>query len=169
MILLETLKIIAIIWMASKSDGANFTQGYQSLKHSNTAAFLFIICSGISYSQSQPDVQLTDGVMCKSGFYMSAHHHNEFWVKVHVIRLTKAGLAKRLAGQTAKPQSGSHEINYMTRTSEKDEVRLESVYENNIKFRPTTLAMFGKTNGEIQGSVTQRSLKFIGIWEIRIR
>ena len=64
--------------------GANFTQGFQSLKHSNTSGVkLYDLGTGfpLAMANLNIDVQLADGVRLNLVSYMSSHHHNEMWVK----------------------------------------------------------------------------------------
>ncbi len=85
--------------------GGNFTQQFQMLKHSNTADVsnvtigtttrdlnkLFPLANGFNLATANLnfDVQLDDGIRVVLENYMSARHHNEFWVKGGYIQVNK--------------------------------------------------------------------------------
>jgi len=77
--------------------GAGFTQQFQSLKHSNTAADnqgankLYPIAPGFMTAQANlfTDVQLADGIRLNVTTYLSTRHHNEAWVKGGFIQFDK--------------------------------------------------------------------------------
>ena len=75
--------------------GAGFTQGFQSLQHSNGLADvpskLYEMGGGFPLAQANfnIDVQLYDGVRLNLVSYMSSHHHNEFWVKGGYLQIDK--------------------------------------------------------------------------------
>ncbi|HEY5824361.1 MAG TPA: hypothetical protein VIT44_08350, partial [Cyclobacteriaceae bacterium] len=77
--------------------GANFTQGYQNITHSNSSGVpLYDLSGGFPLAQANfnIDVQLTDGVRISLVSYMSAHHHNETWVKGGYLQIDKVGFMK---------------------------------------------------------------------------
>ena len=160
--------------------GANFTQGFQSLKHSNTSEVpLYDLAPGFPLAQANLniDVQLVDGVRLNLVSYMSAHHHNETWVKGGYVQVDKVGFLKSDAmnrlWQNLTLKVGHMEINYGDahyRRSDGGNTFWNPFMENNIMDAYTTeigaelywhkksvLVMFGMTNGEIQGSVTKAS------------
>lgn len=164
--------------------GANFTQGYQNLKHSNTdeipAQALYKMKGGFPLAQANLniDVQIVDGVRLNLVSYMASHHHNEFWVKGGYIQVDKVGflnsafMDKLWTNLTLKV--GHMEINYGDahfRRSDGGNTMWNPFAENNIMDAFTTeigaelywqkngiLLMGGATNGEIQGSVAERSI-----------
>lgn len=85
--------------------GGNFTQQFQMLKHSNTADAsnvtigtttrdlnkLFPLTNGFNLATANLnfDVQLDDGIRVVLENYMSARHHNEFWVKGGYVQVDK--------------------------------------------------------------------------------
>ena len=158
--------------------GANFTQGYQHIRHSNTSGVsLYDLSGGFPLAQANfnIDVQLTDGVRINLISYMSAHHHNETWVKGGYLQIDKVGFMKsNLLDQLWKNLTlkiGHMEINYGDahfRRSDGGNTFWNPFMENNIMDAFTTeigaelywhkrgiIAMAGMTNGEIQGSVTR--------------
>ena len=160
--------------------GANFTQGYQNLHHSNSSGVaLYDLGSGFPLAQANLniDVQLADGVRVSLVSYMSAHHHNETWVKGGYLQVDKVGfLRSDLMDKIWKNLTlklGHMEINYGDahfRRSDGGNTFWNAFMENNIMDAFTTeiggelywqrsglLLMAGMTNGEIQGSVTKTS------------
>ncbi|HEY1112716.1 MAG TPA: hypothetical protein VGE66_04120, partial [Chitinophagaceae bacterium] len=78
--------------------GAGFTQQFQGLKHENTVATglkskntLYALAPGFNMAQANLnlDMQLADGIRLSVESYMSARHHNEFWVKGGYIQFDK--------------------------------------------------------------------------------
>jgi hypothetical protein len=79
--------------------GAGFTQQYQSIKHSNVLSSikaansgkLFKLQPGLMTAQANLsiDAQLADGITLNVTNYMSARHHNEFWVKGGYLQIDK--------------------------------------------------------------------------------
>jgi len=164
--------------------GANFTQGYQNLKHSNandtTTQALYKMKGGFPLAQANfnIDVQLADGVRLNLVSYMSSHHHNEFWVKGGYLQIDKVGfmnsefLNKLWTNLTLKV--GHMEINYGDahfRRSDGGNTFWNPYMEGNIMDAFTTeigaelywqkngiLLMAGATNGEIQGNVAETSI-----------
>ncbi len=158
--------------------GANFTQGYQTLNHSNTnGTGLYDLSAGFPLAQANLniDVQLIDGVRLNLVSYMSAHHHNETWVKGGYVQIDKLSFMKcELLDKIWKNVTlkvGHMEINYGDahfRRSDGGNTFWNPFMESNIMDAYTTeiggeiyfqpkgvIAMFGMTNGEIQGSVTR--------------
>lgn len=224
--------------------GANFTQGYQNLKHSNKAkAVLTGTDKGVTYKgvETAPgsgefvfapvgatiignpvvdqniyggyigtldagtptqrailytnsnavyemaggfplaqanfniDVQLADGVRVSLVSYMSAHHHNEFWVKGGYFQIDKVEfLNSELMNNIWKNLTlkvGHMEINYGDahfRRSDGGNALWNPFIENNVMDAFDTeigaevywqkngiITMVGLTDGEIQGSVTK--------------
>lgn len=166
--------------------GAGFTQGFQSLNHSNgltatstPAANLYEMGGGFPLAQANfnIDVQLYDGVSLNLVSYMSSHHHNEFWVKGGYLQLDKVtflnsefmdNLWKNLTLKV-----GHMEVNYGDahfRRSDGGHTLWNPWIENNIMDEFTTeigaelywkrngfLGMFGFTDGEIQGNISDPS------------
>lgn len=177
----ETTKTDTIIYEGLKLRiGANFTQGFQSLKHSNNSGVkLYDLGTGfpLAMANLNIDVQLADGVRLNLVSYMSSHHHNEMWVKGGYIQVDKVGflnsefLNKLWKNLTLKV--GHMEINYGDahfRRSDGGNTFWNPFMESNIMDAYTTeigselyfqksgwIAMLGMTNGEIQGSVTRDS------------
>jgi hypothetical protein len=96
--------------------GGSFTQTYQALKHENSANYLKVNTSATSITNGNYlynviptqdttmgqmngfntasanlnfDIQLADGIRITLENYMSARHHNEFWVKGGYIQIDK--------------------------------------------------------------------------------
>lgn len=74
--------------------GGNFTQQFQSLKHSNTstpAVNLYPLAAGFNLATANLnfDIQLEDGIRVSLENYMSSRHHSEFWVKGGYIQVDK--------------------------------------------------------------------------------
>jgi hypothetical protein len=164
--------------------GANFTQGYQYLKHSNAdnipTQALYKMKGGFPLAQANfnIDVQIVDGVRLNLVSYMASHHHNEFWVKGGYFQIDKVGflnsefMNRLWTDLTLK--IGHMEINYGDahfRRSDGGNTMWNPFMDNNIMDAFTTeigaelywqkngvLVMGGATNGEIQGSVAERSI-----------
>ncbi|MEO8147735.1 MAG: hypothetical protein ABI723_08875 [Bacteroidia bacterium] len=175
----ETSKIDTVVYEGLRVRlGGNFTQGYQSLQHSNTSGVaLYDLSPGFPLAQANMniDVQLADGVRLNLVSYMSAHHHNETWVKGGYFQIDKVSFLKSdLLDKIWKDLTlkvGHMEINYGDahfRRSDGGNTFWNPFMENNIMDAYTTeigaelywhkegiIAMFGMTNGEIQGSVTK--------------
>jgi hypothetical protein len=165
--------------------GAGFTQGYQNLSHSNglpstTTPKLYEMAGGFPLAQANfnIDVQLYDGVSLNLVSYMSSHHHNEFWVKGGYLQVDKVtflnsefmnNLWKNLTLKV-----GHMEVNYGDahfRRSDGGQTMWNPWIENNIMDEFTTeigaeiyyknkgvIAMFGFTDGEIQGNINDPSV-----------
>ncbi|MCB0628970.1 MAG: hypothetical protein R2824_11625 [Saprospiraceae bacterium] len=75
--------------------GANFTQQYQMLKHSNESTLeanaLYPLGNGFNLATANLNinVQLDDGIRVALENYMSSRHHSEFWVKGGYIQIDK--------------------------------------------------------------------------------
>ena len=165
--------------------GANFTQQFQSLKHSNTENMvgevnknaLYDLAPGFNLAMANfnIDVQIADGVRVSLVSYMSTRHHNEFWVKGGYFQIDKVGfLNNEFMNNLWKNLTlkiGHMEINYGDahfRRSDGGNALFNPFVENNIMDAFTTeiggelywqksgfLVMGGITDGEINGSVTK--------------
>jgi hypothetical protein len=165
--------------------GANFTQQFQSLKHSNSEYVvgevnknaLYEIAPGFNLAMANfnIDAQITDGVRVSLVSYMSSRHHNEFWVKGGYFQIDKVGFMKNeFLNQLWKNLTlkvGHMEINYGDahfRRSDAGNAMWNPFIEGNILDAFATeigaelywqksgfLAMVGITDGEIQGSVSK--------------
>src|SRR5688572_20155054 len=165
--------------------GANFSQQYQNLKHSNSENMvgevnknaLYDISPGFNLAMANLDidVQLTDGVRVSLVSYMSTRHHNEFWVKGGYFQIDKVGfLNNEFMNNVWKNLTlkiGHMELNYGDahfRRSDGGNTLFNPFVENNIMDAFTTeiggelywqksgfLLMGGITDGEINGSVTK--------------
>lgn len=163
--------------------GANFTQQYQSLSHSNAASrggdksAIYDLSPGFNLAMANfnIDVQLYDGVRVSLVSYMSARHHNEFWVKGGYFQIDKVtSLNSEFMNNLWKNVTlkiGHMEINYGDahfRRSDGGNALYNPFVENNLMDAFTTeigaelywqksgvIAMLGVTDGEIQGSVTK--------------
>lgn len=157
--------------------GAGFTQGYQSLNHSNGLATpqLYEMGGGFPLAQANfnIDVQLYDGVSLNLVSYMSSHHHNEFWVKGGYLQIDKVGFMKSeffdKLWKNLTLKVGHMEVNYGDahfRRSDGGHTLWNPFIENNIMDAFTTeigaelywkkdglFIMGGYTDGEIQGNV----------------
>jgi hypothetical protein len=157
--------------------GGNFTQSFQTLKHSNESGVpLYDLGNGfpLAMANLNLDFQLADGVRVNLVSYMSSHHHNEMWVKAGFFQIDKVSFLKSdLMDKLWKNLTlkiGHMEINYGDahfRRSDGGNAFWNPFIENNIMDAYTTeigaelywqkngfLIMGGMTNGEIQGSVT---------------
>jgi len=161
--------------------GAGFTQGYQSLNHSNGLATpqLYEMGGGFPLAQANfnIDVQLYDGVSLNLVSYMSSHHHNEFWVKGGYLQIDKVGFMKSeffdKLWKNLTLKVGHMEVNYGDahfRRSDGGHTLWNPFIENNIMDAFTTeigaelywkkdglFVMGGYTDGEIQGNVAAPS------------
>ncbi|MES2765957.1 MAG: hypothetical protein V4642_08820 [Bacteroidota bacterium] len=88
--------------------GGAFTQQFQALEHSNTAAFKPFVNGkdtlnanklkelGYGFNNAAAnlnfDVQLADGIRLNLVAYLSSRHHNEAWVKGGYIQVDKLGM-----------------------------------------------------------------------------
>ena len=165
--------------------GANFTQQYQHLKHSNSASMvgevnsnaLYDLAPGFNLAMANlnVDVQIADGVRVSLVSYMSTRHHNEFWVKGGYFQIDKVGFLNsefmNSLWKNLTLKVGHMEINYGDahfRRSDGGNALYNPFVENNIMDAFTTeiggelyfqksgfLAMVGITDGEINGSVTK--------------
>ena len=182
----ETSKVDTIPFQDVKLRiGANFTQQFQSLKHSNSENMvgevnknaLYDLSPGFNLAMANLniDVQLADGVRVSLVSYMSTKHHNEFWVKGGYFQIDKVGfLNNEFMNQLWKNLTlkiGHMEINYGDahfRRSDAGNALYNPFIENNLMDAFTTeiggelywqksgfLAMVGVTDGEVQGSVTK--------------
>jgi hypothetical protein len=166
--------------------GANFTQQYQSLKHSNSENIvgevnknaLYDLAPGFNLAMANfnIDAQIADGVRVSLVSYMSTRHHNEFWVKGGYFQIDKVGfLNNDFMNELWKNLTlkiGHMEVNYGDahfRRSDAGNALYNPFVENNIMDAFATeiggelywqksgfLAMIGLTDGEVQGSVTKK-------------
>lgn len=163
--------------------GAGFTQGYQSLNHSNglpdDPSKLYEMGGGFPLAQANfnIDVQLYDGVSLNLVSYMSSHHHNEFWVKGGFLQIDKVEFLKNEffnnLWKNLTLKVGHMEVNYGDthfRRSDGGHTLWNPWVENNIMDQFTTeigaelywkkdgiIAMVGFTDGEIKGEVADPS------------
>ena len=182
----ETSKVDTIPYEGVKLRiGANFTQQFQSLKHSNSENIvgevnknaLYDLSPGFNLAMANLnlDAQLADGIRVSLVSYMSTRHHNEFWVKGGYFQIDKVGfLNNEFMNQLWKNLTlkiGHMEINYGDahfRRSDAGNALYNPFVENNIMDAFATeiggelywqksgwLAMIGMTDGEVQGSVTK--------------
>lgn len=165
--------------------GANFTQQFQGLKHSNSENVvgevnrnaLYDLSPGFNLAMANfnIDAQLADGIRVSLVSYMSTKHHNEFWVKGGYFQIDKVGfLNNEFMNNLWKNLTlkiGHMEINYGDahfRRSDGGNALWNAFVENNIMDAFATeiggelywhkapfLAMVGLTDGEVQGSVTK--------------
>lgn len=165
--------------------GANFSQQYQNLKHSNSENVvgeinkneLYDLSPGFNLAMANfnIDVQIADGIRVSLVSYMSSRHHNEFWVKGGYFQIDKVGFLNSEAmnniWKNLTLKIGHMEINYGDahfRRTDAGNALYNPFVENNIMDAFTTeiggelywqksgmLAMVGITDGEIQGSVTK--------------
>jgi hypothetical protein len=166
--------------------GANFTQQFQSLRHSNSENMvgetnknaLYDLAPGFNLAMANfnIDAQITDGVRVSLVSYMSTRHHNEFWVKGGYFQIDKVGFLKNEfmnnLWKNLSLKVGHMEINYGDahfRRSDGGNALYNPFIENNIMDAFATeiggelywqksgfLAMVGITDGEVQGSVTKK-------------
>ena len=108
--------------------GAGFTMQYQNLKHENPTAqnngigatgvnHLYPVKPGFMTAQANLfiDAQLGDGITMNVTNYMSARHHNEFWVKGGYLQLDKMPFKSKFFDGLMKYTTikvGHFEINY---------------------------------------------------------
>jgi len=171
-----------VVWDGLKLRiGAGFTQGFQSLKHSNGLADdpskLYELGPGFPLAQANLnlDVQLYDGVRLNLVSYMSSHHHNEFWVKGGYLQVDKVTFLKSefmdKLWENLTLKVGHMEVNYGDahfRRSDGGNTFWNPWIENNIMDEFTTeiggelyyqnkgiIAMVALTDGEIQGNVNK--------------
>ena len=162
--------------------GAGFTQQFQGLKHSNTAINntgtganrLYPLTPGFMTAQADLflDVQLADGITLNVSNYMSARHHNEFWVKGGYIQFDKLPFKGEWAKNIMKVTTikiGHMEINYGDehfRRPDGGQTLYSPFMEGNIMDEFATeiggeiyvktngfIGMLGLTNGMIKGNV----------------
>ena len=103
--------------------GAGFTQGFQALKHENTANNsetlnkLYPLTPGFNTASANLnfDVQLADGIRMNVTSYLSSRHHNETWVKGGYIQFDKLPFKGKLWSDVMDVVTikvGHMEINY---------------------------------------------------------
>jgi len=103
--------------------GAGFTQGFQSLSHSNsfdgkgTTNKLYALTPGFNTAMANLniDVQLAPGIRLNLTSYLSTRHHNETWVKGGYLQIDKLPFQGDIWDQIMKVVTikvGHMEINY---------------------------------------------------------
>jgi hypothetical protein len=161
--------------------GANFTQQFQDLKHSNNSLPVIDPLSGKNTNQLMAnlnlDAQLADGIRLNLVTYLSSRHHQEAWVKGGYIQidrlsvLNSAAIDRLMKYVTIKV--GHSEINYGDahfRRTDNGNAMYNPFVGNLILDAFTTeigsevyfqnkgwIAMAGITGGEIKGDVTNPS------------
>lgn len=162
--------------------GAGFTQNFQKLDHSTkgestpgTVIPLFAMRGGFQLAQANLniDAQLADGVSLNLISYMSAHHHNEFWVKGGYLKVEKVTFLNsefmNNLWENLTLKVGHMEVNYGDahfRRSDGGNTFWNPWVDNNIMDAFTTeiggelywqkkgfIVMVSMTDGEIQGNV----------------
>jgi hypothetical protein len=163
--------------------GAGFTQQFQNLKHENPGAInntgtganrLYPLKNGFMTAQANlfMDVQLADGIKLNVTSYMSARHHNEFWVKGGYIQFDKVPFKGEFWNNLMKIATikiGHFEVNYGDqhfRRSDGGQTLYNPFMENYIMDQFATeiggevylqknglFGMVGLTSGMIRGSV----------------
>ncbi|MDQ2657745.1 MAG: hypothetical protein M3Y60_10020 [Bacteroidota bacterium] len=182
----ETTKVDTVAYEGIKLRiGANFTQQFQSLSHSNSENIVGEVNTNALYDLSPGfnlamanlnlDAQLADGIRVSLVSYMSTRHHNEFWVKGGYFQIDKVGFLNNefmdRLWKNLTLKIGHMEINYGDthfRRSDGGNALYNAFVENNIVDAFATeiggelywqksgyLAMVGITDGEVQGSVTK--------------
>ncbi len=128
-----------------------FTQGYQSLSHSNADTFtlankkLYAMSGGFNLAAANLnfDIQLEDGIRIFLENYMASRHHNEFWVKggyIQIDKLPMFGNPKWFADYV-RVKIGHMEVNYGDqhyRRSDGGNTIFNPFVENNIMDQFTT-------------------------------
>jgi hypothetical protein len=161
--------------------GAGFTQQFQSLKQENPGAVgstttnrLYPLQNGFMTAQANlfMDVQLADGIKLNVTSYMSARHHNEFWVKGGYIQFDKVPFKGEFWDNLMKLATikiGHMEVNYGDqhfRRSDGGQTLYNPFMDNHIVDQFATeiggevylqknglFGMIGLTNGMIKGHV----------------
>lgn len=163
--------------------GAGFTQQFQNLKHENPGAInntgnganrLYPIKNGFMTAQANlfMDVQLADGIKLNVTSYMSARHHNEFWVKGGYIQFDKVPFKGEFWDNLMKIATikiGHFEVNYGDqhfRRSDGGQTLYNPFMDNYIMDQFATeiggevylqknglFGMIGMTSGMIKGSI----------------
>lgn len=159
--------------------GAGFTQGFQSLTHSNSADGkgpnkLYAISPGFNTAMANLniDVQLTAGIRLNLTSYLSTRHHNETWVKGGYLQIDKLPFQGEFWDQLMRYvtiKAGHMEINYGDahfRRSDGGQTMYNVFAENYILDAYTTeigaevyarkngfFIMGGVSNGMIKGNI----------------
>jgi len=160
--------------------GAGFTQGFQSLSHSNsfdgkgTTNKLYALTPGFNTAMANLniDVQLAPGIRLNLTSYLSTRHHNETWVKGGYLQIDKLPFQGDIWDQIMKVVTikvGHMEINYGDahfRRSDGGQTMYNPFVENYILDAYTTeiggeiyarkngfFVMGGISNGMIKGNV----------------
>jgi len=163
--------------------GAGFTQQFQGIKHENPTAInntgtganrLWKLTPGFMTAQANLyiDAQLGDGIALNVTNYMSARHHNEFWVKGGYIKFDKLPFKGEFWTNLMKITTikvGHYEINYgdahFRRPDGGGTIQAPFMEANVMDAFATEIGgeimiqknglfgMFGITNGMIKGNV----------------
>lgn len=167
--------------------GGNFAQQYQALSHENQATSVLFTGSTINKNQLYPissgfnlatanlniDVQLADGIRLAVENYMSARHHQEFWVKGGYIQIDKLPMFNnpQWFADKVRVKIGHFQVNYgdqQFRRSDNGFAMLNPFVGNYIMDAFATeiggevylfpgnglMLMAGMTNGLIKGDIT---------------
>ena len=131
--------------------GGAFTQGFQSLNHSNADTFtlankeLYKMAGGFNLAAANLnfDIQLEDGIRIFLENYMASRHHNEFWVKGGYIQVDKLPMFGNPEWFTKylRVKIGHMEVNYGDqhfRRSDGGNTIFNPFVENNIMDQFTT-------------------------------
>jgi hypothetical protein len=170
--------------------GGAFAQQYQSLSHSNNATVkegtyqgktinlneLYDIAPGFNLASANMyvDVQLEDGIRLAVESYMSARHHQEFWVKGGYIQVDKLPMFGNpdWFSKYMRVKVGHFQVNYgdqqFRRTDNGMAMRnpfvgnyIMDAFATEIGgeaylFLPSgIMGMVGITNGQIKGDIAQ--------------
>ncbi|MBC6491406.1 hypothetical protein ACFSQD_13415 [Flavihumibacter stibioxidans] len=164
--------------------GAGFSQTYQNLDHENGtkgAVPLYQMGPGFNLAQANLniDFQLADGIRVSLENYMSARHHNEFWVKGGYIQFDKLPFKGKFwqdLMEIATIKIGHFEVNYGDqhfRRSDGGNTIYNPFIENYIVDAFSTeiggevylkkngfFGMVGVTNGTINSSINKQGADF---------
>ena len=168
--------------------GGNFAQQYQSISHENQATSVLYPNSTINRNQLYPissgfnlatanlniDVQLADGIRLAVENYMSARHHQEFWVKGGYIQIDKLPMFNnpQWFADKVRVKIGHFQVNYgdqQFRRSDNGFAMVNPFVGNYIMDAFTTeiggevylfpgkglMLMGGMTNGLIKGDIEE--------------
>jgi hypothetical protein len=161
--------------------GAGFTQQFQNLKHENngtvgsaTTNRLYPLQNGFMTAQANlfMDVQLADGIKLNVTSYLSARHHNEYWVKGGYIQFDKVPFKGQFWSDLMKIATikiGHFEVNYGDqhfRRTDGGQALYNPFMDNHIMDQFATeiggevylqknglFGMIGLTNGMIKGNI----------------
>ncbi|MGZ5247329.1 MAG: hypothetical protein ACXWV5_09830 [Flavitalea sp.] len=162
--------------------GAGFTQQFQKLKHETGSGIaLYEMGAGFNLAQANlfMDIQLADGIRLDVTSYLSARHHNEYWVKGGYIQFDKLPFKGRFFDkimEIATIKIGHFEINYGDqhfRRTDGGNAIYNPFIENYIVDAFSTeiggeiylqknglFGMVGMTNGTINSSIGKQAADF---------